>query len=158
MFAYMCICKNISRYTVMDKKVIDTLEYENGGVYHGECVNNVRQGKGVYTQNGVSISGVWTNNHLNGDGIMDCVAFRYEGGFKNSMRHGIGKEVLKDGTIYQGEFAFGKRHGNIKIYLTNGATVDCVFDKGVGVGDGVMTMSDGERVPVYFKDGNLFFK
>ena len=142
----------------MDKVKIDTLEYENGGVYIGECVGNCRHGKGTYTQNGVSLIGVWTNNHLNGDGVMESLPFRYEGGFKDSLRHGFGKEVHKDGTIYEGEFAFGKRHGKIKIYLTNGACVDCTFSNGVGVGEGVMTMTDGEKVLVYFKDGNLFFK
>ncbi len=139
-------------------KRVDTLEYDNGGVYHGECVGNVRQGKGTYTQNGVSITGIWTDNHLNGDGVMVFQGFKYEGEFKNSLRHGLGKEIHNDGTVYEGEFSSGKRHGKMKIYLTNGATVECVFADGVGVGDGVMTMTDGERVDVHFKDGNLFFK
>ena len=142
----------------MDKVKIDTLEYDNGGVYNGECLGNLRHGKGTYTQNGVSLIGTWTNNHLNGEGVMNSVAFKYEGEFKNSLRHGVGKEIHKDGTIYQGEFAYGKRHGKMKIFLTNGAIIDCVFDSGVGVGEGVMTMTDGEKVSVYFKNGNLFFK
>ena len=142
----------------MKSKHIETLEYDNGGVYIGECLGNVRQGNGTYTQNGVSLTGFWTDNHLNGKGVMLSKAFNYEGDFKNSLRHGFGKETHNDGTVYEGEFLNGKRHGKMKIYLTNGAMVDCTFLSGVGVGDGVMTMSDAEKVAVYFKDGNLFFK
>lgn len=137
---------------------IKNFEYENGATYNGECIGNVRDGKGVYSQNGVSIYGVWKDNHLNGVGKMTCPAFTYDGEFLNTLRHGKGKEVHSDGTVYDGEFQFGHKHGKMLILLTNGATVDCTFFKGKGVGDGIMTMTDGEKVPVYFKDGALYFK
>ena len=135
----------------------DILEYENGDFYYGESVNGVRCGKGVYNSNGVKITGEWKDNHLNGVGKMECANFTYEGEFKNTIRNGFGTEIYKDGTIYKGEFLNGKKHGKMKIYLKNGAIIDCEFSCGVGVGKGEMLMTDGEKVPVYFKDGKLYF-
>jgi len=139
----------------MEKGII---EYENGDSYFGESENGVRNGEGVYTSCGVKLIGVWKDNHLNGKGKMACQNFEYDGEFVNSVRNGYGIETHTDGTIYKGYFKNGKKHGDMKIFLKNGAIVECEFSNGVGVGEGTMIMTDGEKVPVIFKDGKLYFK
>lgn len=141
----------------MDGKIQTTLSYDNGDSYIGQAVDGVREGYGVYTSLGVTLSGMWTNNHLNGQGVMQTPNFKYEGGFKNSLRNGFGKEVHKDGKVYEGEFLNGVKHGKMKLTLPNGAYITCNYSHGVGEGDGIMVMTDGERVKVKLSGGKMWF-
>jgi hypothetical protein len=35
----------------------------------------------------------------------------YTGEWENDMQHGFGKEILCDGSVYEGNFVEGKKHG-----------------------------------------------
>ncbi|MCQ2398961.1 MAG: hypothetical protein MJ072_00455 [Clostridia bacterium] len=134
----------------------DVIAYENGDEYFGECENGVREGDGVYVSGEVKIYGVWHNNSLDGEGKMVTPDFVYEGGFVNSKRQGFGVERHADKT-YEGEFKQGKKDGKMKITLKNGCVIDCVYKDGYGVGEGIMTMTDGEKVKVRFDGGKMWF-
>tara|TARA_B110000285_G_C14516524_1_gene334648 strand:+ start:205 stop:417 length:213 start_codon:yes stop_codon:yes gene_type:complete len=41
----------------------------------------------------------------------DCPSHIYEGQWKNNKKHGLGKEVLTDGSIFEGPFSEGMKHG-----------------------------------------------
>ena len=139
------------------ERINTTFEYPNGATYCGEAIGNKRDGKGVYLHNGITLSGEWVSDCLT-VGKMECTAFCYEGEFLNNMRHGKGVETTPDGNRYEGFFANGKKHGKMKIFLKNGAVIECEYSHGVGVGEGVMIMTDGERVLVEFKNGQLYFE
>lgn len=107
-----------------DGYVVCTLRHDDNGIcyyvdgsqYHGAWANNVRSGKGTQigpepqTENGVQTF--------------------YEGGWKDGLRHGQGKAVLADGSVYVGEF---------KSDLPNG--------------HGILTEVNGDRSEGEFADG-----
>ena len=59
--------------------------------------------------------------------------------------------------MYEGEFLNGVKHGKMKLTLPNGAYITCNYSHGVGEGDGIMVMTDGERVKVKLSDGKMWF-
>jgi hypothetical protein len=51
---------------------------------------------------------------MNGFGVYlygDGSNRKYQGNWKNSKKHGQGKEFFVDGSVYQGAFFHGKKHG-----------------------------------------------
>lgn len=133
------------------------LRYENGDEYVGETDGNVREGYGTYVSKAGKLVGTWHLNQLNGTGKMITDEFVYEGEFVLSVREGRGVETHTDGTVYEGQFLKGKKHGEMKVTLPNKATIRCHYENGYGVGTGVMTMTDGEIVPVRLSGGKVYF-
>jgi hypothetical protein len=101
---------------------------------------------------------------------------RYEGTWKESQRHGIGKQFYKDGNIkYEGQFKHGNKEGSGIYYFRNGNRYEGEFmnnlmngrgtyfyaNGDVFVGDfiddkrngkGLMVYSDGSQEISYFKN------
>ncbi|CAF0793589.1 unnamed protein product [Brachionus calyciflorus] len=70
--------------------------------YKGEMANNLRNGFGIY---------VYDNNF-----------FRYEGEWKDGIKQGNGKFIMKDGSFYEGEFNNGEMTGKGYKYDKNRET------------------------------------
>lgn len=65
--------------------------------------------------------GEWAQGHLEGFGVLVTKvpkASRYEGQFRQSMKHGYGTERL-DGETYTGEFFKNMRNGQGELYRKN---------------------------------------
>jgi hypothetical protein len=56
--------------------------------YEGEMLNNLRNGFGIY--------------------VYDNRFFRYEGEWRNGVKHGSGKLAMRDGSYYEGDFKKGE--------------------------------------------------
>lgn len=63
----------------------------NKKIYQGEMAHNLRNGFGIYQ---------YENKY-----------FRYEGEWKNGIKHGQGKLIMKDGSYIEGEFKNGEIFG-----------------------------------------------
>lgn len=75
--------------------------YANGCTFKGTFDSEkVKQGKGVY---------VWMGPGAEEDSVEEKA--RYEGDYKNGLRHGVGKFVYPNKDVYEGEFNENKMHG-----------------------------------------------
>ena len=109
-----------------------TLVYDSG-VYEGDVVGEVRNGKGLYKFN----NGAY-----------------YEGDFVNDRFDGKGKLVLPDGSRYEGGFMDGRRHGQGDMYFANGDHYSGDYLDGEITGEGIFTAANGEYYAGQFVDGN----
>ena len=68
------------------------LTFIDGSVYTGEFKNNAAEGRGKLISPGCSFSGFFLNNKKEGEGVaIYSNGEKYEGGFKEDMKHGKGK-------------------------------------------------------------------
>ncbi|KAM5165220.1 MORN repeat-containing protein 2 [Mantella aurantiaca] len=92
--------------------------FPNGDTFDGECTQTVtgvleRSGKGVNkTPNGVTYTGSWKNDKMNGFGKLEHSSGAvYEGEFIDNMFHGIGTYTFPSGAQYHGGFYQNKMMG-----------------------------------------------
>ena len=84
--------------------------------FFGQFINGKRCGFGKYSitnqNNNYIYTGEINGPYANGYGIFinNEILMKYEGQWKNSLKHGIGIETYKK-NFYQGEFVNGKRNG-----------------------------------------------
>ena len=81
------------------------LVWENGDIYQGNFVNNVREGQGTLTYAATQ------KNNDNGE---------YVGEWHNNRMHGEGTRRYPNGGLYIGEYEYGKKEGEGRFYYTNG--------------------------------------
>jgi hypothetical protein len=75
--------------------------YPNGCTFKGTFDSEkVKQGPGVY---------VWMGPGAEEEEVVEKA--RYEGEYKNGMRHGVGMFVYPNKDVYEGEFSENKMHG-----------------------------------------------
>ena len=87
-------------------------------VYEGDWVNGLKHGKGVARyKDGTEYNGEWQNDVKHGAGeIIERVLYgifleRYKGSFADDMKDGSGRQELKSGKVYYGEFRRGLFQG-----------------------------------------------
>ena len=126
------------------------LLYKNGTKYVGEWVDDKMYGKGkIIYSNGDIYYGEWENGYYVNKGeyvskenetiikyihkedgdvmIYDEDRLVYEGNHNNLIRHGYGKEIDKDGCIYEGKWKDGIRDtGNITLPNSNNSYL-CIY-------------------------------
>jgi len=78
---------------------------------------------------------------------------KYEGQFRNYMRHGTGALTLSDGTKYESEWRIDERHGEGKEICPDGTTFAGSYVKGMRHGHGVMTWPEGSKYSGEFERG-----
>ncbi|CAD5115533.1 unnamed protein product [Dimorphilus gyrociliatus] len=92
--------------------------------YRGETLNLLRNGFGVYQY----------ENEF----------YRYEGEWKDGMKHGHGKLIMKDGSFYEGEFSKGEIEGHgCRFSALTGNKYSGQFHQGEFHGHGTMYYGDG---------------
>lgn len=95
--------------------------------YQGETQNLLRNGFGVY--------------HYENE------FFKYEGEWKDGLKHGHGKLTMRDGSFYEGEFSKGEIEGHgCRFSALNGNKYSGQFHQGEFHGTGTM----------YYADGNVY--
>lgn len=87
--------------------------------YKGEMMHNLRNGFGIY--------------------IYENKFFRYEGEWRNGVKHGNGKLIMKDGSFYEGEFRDGEINGKgYKFDSTKQTEFTGEFFEGAYQGKGIL--------------------
>jgi DNA polymerase III epsilon subunit family exonuclease len=153
-----------------------------GDKYIGEFVNGIREGLGTYTwSNGTTYAGQWLAGKMHGngtkkmaDGSIDTGIFndglleglgtrvwktdndleeRYEGSFKNGLRHGRGLHLFSNGDRYDGDWAEDLRSGNGTYTWTNGDQYSGEWIKGKMAGKGLLTWKNGDTHKGNFANG-----
>ncbi len=138
----------------------DIQEFNNGDVYDGSFLNGKRHGKGKYTwSNGNYYEGDWFEGNKHGKGKYiykeHGVYLSYEGDWDEDDKFGNGKIHYRNGSIYEGEVAFGEPQGlgkltNVKGEIKEGtwSGIDrCIENKRIDYDNGsfyVGAVIDGE--------------
>ncbi len=91
-----------------------TMKYRSGAVYTGDFKNNEKDGFGVLTfVAGNTYTGEWVAGKRCGHGILTYAEgsnfVSYEGGFKNDMKHGVGKSILPNGRSFHATWEEDKK-------------------------------------------------
>lgn len=134
-----------------EKKVVQVTDktYPEGGSYTGDTLNGLRDGTGVYIQNGSRYEGSWledkehgfgkqawndgrtyegqyTHGRFCGKGKMTWTTpdgpLIYDGEYQDDQKHGHGKFKWPDGRCYEGSWQHGKRHGEANYTSLSGET------------------------------------
>ena len=123
-----------------------TIEYDGGGVYTGELVFGVPQGKGKYTYpDGSTYEGDFEGGYFHGYGVLTDaeLGYRYEGEFVYEHFQGKGVLSYSDGETYEGEFQNDQFHGRGTYTFANGDVYTGEFKGGLFHGQGTYTYADG---------------
>lgn len=107
------------------------LVFADGSVYVGAMRGLRQHGKGQYTSK----------------------AFKYEGEFKDGLKHGTGKYEWDNGDRYEGEFAEDRPNGKGKYQFANGDSYEGEVRAGTPAGRGVYVTKSGDRIEGSFVGG-----
>jgi len=91
-----------------------TAFYENQDVYEGDFIDGIRQGTGIYRYHkaGHRYEGGWDENVKSGIGKMVYNGVgEYHGYWENGRRHGEGVFTYKNGDVYSGWWQYGQKAG-----------------------------------------------
>ena len=107
---------------------MEKFEY-NDGIYEGEAVEKIPNGKGIITfKDGSRYEGIFINGVLTGQ--VKCTLDNgdvYEGEFEKDEPNGYGKMISTDGYIYEGAFLDGNFHGRGKLTHNDGYVLDGIW-------------------------------
>ncbi|KAJ4454610.1 putative central apparatus associated protein C1a-18 [Paratrimastix pyriformis] len=87
------------------------------GRYEGEYVNFpekgiMRHGRGTYTEGGMTYTGTWKEDMMDGEGTITYGnGCSYQGQFKDNKYMGRGVYRWADGSQYEGDWVDGAMHG-----------------------------------------------
>ena len=91
-----------------------TAFYENGDIYEGDFIDGIRSGTGIYRykKSGHKYDGGWEENQKSGIGKMAYNGVgEYHGYWENGRRHGEGMFTYKNGDVYSGWWKYGEKEG-----------------------------------------------
>jgi preprotein translocase subunit SecG len=131
-----------------EKHGIGKMEYENGDVYEGHWVDDLRHGKGKITfVNKSSYDGNWSNGQINGRGVYTYFNGNvYNGLFENGLPMGYGKMTYLNGDVYEGDWKKGQRYGAGKMFYKNGEYFVGHWKKDKREGEGKLVDASGNVV------------
>ena len=142
-----------------DSKLNGIVYFYNCGIdnstFIGEYRNNIPNGYGVYSRQGLKLEGMnWNKNYINDIGIaLWDEGDIYEGEFKNNIKEGIGTYRWEDGSTYMGHFENNQLNGYGYMNFANGNSYVGEFDDGYLSGWGKFTWEDGKcYVGNYYKN------
>lgn len=131
------------------------IHFPSKDIFSGFYNANVPEGYGIYTQteNYISYEGYWNKNSLTGIGIEICkdVSF-YQGEFQNCLKHGVGIYRWSNGSIYQGEFNNNEIDGYGTLMLNDDKIYYGQFKHGKLEGIGYFTWKNGCIYSGYYKN------
>lgn len=121
-------CKAPEESIILEEKRMEKFEY-NDGIYEGEAVEKIPNGKGIITfKDGSRYEGIFINGVLTGQ--VKCTLDNgdvYEGEFEKDEPNGYGKMISTDGYIYEGTFLDGNFHGRGKLTHNDGYVIDGIW-------------------------------
>ncbi|XP_032223512.2 uncharacterized protein LOC5522265 [Nematostella vectensis] len=101
-----------------------SMDYLGGATYDGPWELDREHGPdGIYTDVNIRYAyrGDWAGGRKEGRGVETTAHGAYEGEFKANMRHGLGRETLKCGTVYEGRWKEDRKCGEGTRQILNGA-------------------------------------
>eukprot|EP01105_Mastigella_eilhardi_P013678 TRINITY_DN3111_c0_g2_i2.p1 TRINITY_DN3111_c0_g2~~TRINITY_DN3111_c0_g2_i2.p1 ORF type:complete len:585 (-),score=108.75 TRINITY_DN3111_c0_g2_i2:18-1772(-) len=104
--------------------------YQDGSVFQGQFVDNMRHGKGIHSAafGTMTYIGEWRHDKKDGWGItVWAQGKRHEGWYENNARNGRGVFTWANGHKYEGYFKDDKRHGEGIFTFTDGSKWDGNF-------------------------------
>jgi hypothetical protein len=139
--------------------------YNNGMMYEGEWKRNKEHGHGILRSDRKRIiyKGEWERGRMHGHGTyyyssqnstdrsrkgggggkkVPNGGSRYEGDFKENLRHGMGTYVLPDGSVYSGQWREGMMSGRGVFTWPDGAVYDGEWKDGKRHGLGLLKTAD----------------
>jgi hypothetical protein len=147
--------------------------YNNGTLYEGDWKRNKEHGHGTLMTDDrkhVIYKGEWERGRMHGTGVYyyfqekdpraasrrkqqdsstDDLVSRYEGEFRENVRHGDGKYVLPNGAVYEGEWREDLMSGRGTFRWPDGSVYIGSWKDGKRNGSGILQASDG-----FTYDGN----
>lgn len=130
------------------------LTYEDGAVYKGQIVNQMKHGKGqIWFPSGDTYIGNFADDHFHGFGTFKSEEMVYEGEWQKGYCHGKGKETWYDGIIYEGDFKQGKKTGFGFHKWPNGSEYQGDWVDGIMEGNGTLQYENGDRYEGKFMAG-----
>ena len=90
---------------------------------------------------------------LHGKGEYVSKAFKYDGEFRDGMKHGIGRHEWENGDRYEGEFADDRPNGKGKYQFGNGDAYEGEVKAGVIAGRGIYRTKGGDQIEGTFVEG-----
>jgi hypothetical protein len=116
-------------------------------IYEGECADTQYSGYGHLERPATKevYDGEFLAGHYDGKGSFRNADYKYEGTFKKGVKHGAGKEVLPDGSEYDGGFLQDLRHGRGVLKGKTDDGIDIVYEGEFAQGmlEGAGTLSIG---------------
>ena len=124
--------------------IIKEIKYKNG-LYVGQVVNGLPEGKGIYYyNNGDKYEGDWRNDKFEGKGIYFWNnGNRYEGSYRNGLKEGKGIFYYNNGNRYEGDWRNDKYEGKGIFYYNNGDRSMGDFYNDNPIGKHVMLAKNG---------------
>jgi hypothetical protein len=136
--------------------------FHSGFLYEGEWKRNKEHGFGklmTSDRTRVVYQGEWERGRMHGVGSYHYsstaiagdakIQSKYEGDFKENLRHGDGTYVLPDGSVYTGQWRDGMMSGRGVFTWPDGSLYEGDWKDGKRHGLGVLKVSDG-----FSYDGN----
>jgi len=129
-----------------DNPVPDTIQLPDSGIYEGELINGMLNGRGKLTwRNGDSYVGEFRDGLMHGRGKYVFVnSAVYEGGYADGLENGKGHIAYSSGDVYRGYFKNGKFHGKGKYTDHSGGVYEGDFSVDEFTGEGKITLANGE--------------
>lgn len=90
---------------------------------------------------------------LHGKGQYTSQAFKYDGEFKDGLKHGKGVYIWENGDRYEGDFAEDRPNGKGKYEFANGDSYEGEVKAGVVEGRGIYVTKSGDRIEGNFVAG-----
>ena len=128
--------------------------YADGATYTGPMLGGLRHGRGVYrAADGAVYDGEWRHGQRNGQGI-DTSADQlktYSGGWKDDLKHGKGRLVLRESlksqrtTTYDGEWRHDVKWGFGRLVWPLGDSYTGEWQNDLRNGRGLLRLVSGEE-------------
>jgi len=135
---------------------IGEFAYLDGGNYKGSFFNGMRGGIGEYVFYTQKYEGEWKDNLKHGVGTMYYVdGSSYKGDWSYDRQDGKG--VLQDdlGNTYEGEWKSGKKQGKGKVIYQNGDYYEGIWENDAMNGMGVLVLKNGIKYKGQFQDNKF---
>jgi hypothetical protein len=137
--------------------------FNNGMLYEGSWRRNKEHGQGILMtadRKRIIYKGEWEKGKMHGRGIYfygtdrrakkeQKSGARFEGEFKENLKHGMGKYYFADGSVYDGSWRDGMMSGRGIFTWPDGSVYEGEWKDSKRHGQGVLKASDG-----FFYDGN----
>ena len=111
---------------------------------HAQCLSgNCDNGEGIWKDaTGATYKGEFKNGTISGQGILTYPTTIIEGSFSSD----VAKEITfyTTGTSYEGELALGTPNGRGKLLYNDGSSIECNWEDGDPVGEGVLIQPDSK--------------